>query len=338
MADDLHESAVATLVAPETFRGFQDSHPALKYIFFGGKGGVGKTVLAGAAAIAIARRGRRTLLASTNPVHSLSGMLDQNVFGTPTPVRGTAGLTAYEIDTRETIEKSKEEIREKIDYFLKYAEIRTKADEFVESATMNPAFEESAMFENMINLMFEDEYEAYVFDTAPTANARRLLGMSSVYALWVNKMVQSRQEAASLRKALSYSKRDEEKDPLMDYLLNLRARMAQAKRLLTDAQKTAFFFITLPEALPIAVIRRFIAWFKDFGIPIGGVVVNGVIQRDQVGPDAPEFVRNRVEMQRGYLAQIDESFPGMVRARLPLLETEVRGLEALDRLSRLLYA
>lgn len=337
-AGDHHEAAVATLVAPETFREFVDGHPALKYIFFGGKGGVGKTVLAGAAAIAIARRGRRTLLASTNPVHSVSGMLDQNVFGAPTPITGAAGLTAYEIDTRETIERSKKEIREKIDYFLKYAEIRTKADEFVESATMNPAFEESAMFENMIDLMFKDEYEAYVFDTAPTANARRLLGMSSVYALWVNKMVQSRQEATSLRKALSYSKRDEEKDPLMDYLLNLRARMAQAKRLLTDAQKTAFFFVTLPEALPIAVIRRFIAWFKDFGIPIGGVVVNGVIQRDQVGPDAPEFVRNRVEMQRGYLAQIDESFPGMVRARLPLLETEVRGLEALDRLSRLLFA
>jgi arsenite-transporting ATPase len=328
--------AVATL--EQTVRQFSDAHPALKYIFFGGKGGVGKTVLAGAAAMGIAGLGKRTLLASTNPVHSLSGMLAQDVFGVPTPVQGVSGLVAYEIDTRDTIEKSKREIREKIDYFLKYAEIRTKADAFVESATMNPAFEESAMFENMIDLMFKDEYDAYVFDTAPTANARRLLGMSSVYSLWVNKMVQSRQEAASLRKSLSYSKRDEEADPLMEYLLNLRVRMAQAKRLLTDAQKTAFFFVTLPEALPIAVIRRFIAWFKDFGIPIGGVIVNGIIQRDQVGPDAPLFVRNRVEMQEGYLREIDESFPGMVRARLPLLETEVRGLETVGRLSRLLNA
>lgn len=324
--------------APESQREFLDAHRALKYVFFGGKGGVGKTVLAGAAALGLAGRGRRTLLASTNPVHSLSGMLDQDVFGTPTPVRGVAGLTAYEIDTRDTIEKSRREIKEKIDYFLKFAEIRTKADEFVESATMNPAFEESAMFENMIDLMFKDEYDAYVFDTAPTANARRLLGMSSVYSLWVNKMVQSREEAASLRKVLSYSKRQDEPDPLMDYLLNLRVRMAQAKKLLTDASKTAFFFITLPEALPIAVIRRFIAWFKDFGIPIGGVIVNGIIQKDQVGPDAPAFVRNRVEMQAGYLREIEESFPGMVRARLPLLETEVRGLDALTRLSRLLSA
>jgi arsenite/tail-anchored protein-transporting ATPase len=334
----MSDAGVATVVAPQTFRQFCDDHPALKYTFFGGKGGVGKTVLAGAEAIGLAERGRRTLLASTNPVHSLSGMLDQDVFGTPTPVRGVPGLVAYEIDTRDTIEKSKREIKEKISYFLKFAEIRTKADEFVESAGMNPAFEESAMFENMIDLMFKNEYDAYVFDTAPTANARRLLGMSSVYSLWVNKMVQSREEAKSLRLTLSYSKQKEEQDPLMDYLLNLRTRMAHAKQLLTDAQKTAFFFVTLPEALPIAVIRRFIAWFKDFGIPVGGVVVNGVIQGDQVGSDSPEFVHNRVAMQREYLREIDASFGGMVRASLPLLETEVRGMETLRRLSRLLYA
>jgi arsenite-transporting ATPase len=332
------ETSVAALARPQTFRGFLEEHPALKYVFFGGKGGVGKTVLAGAAALGIAQRGARTLLASTNPVHSLSGLLDQDVFGAPTPVRGVPHLTAYEIDTRETIERSKREIREKIDYFLKYAEIRTKADEFVESATMNPAFEESAMFENMIDLMFQDEYDVYVFDTAPTANARRLLGMSSVYSLWVNKMVQSRQEAQSLRKLLSYSKKEEEQDPLMDYLLKLQHRMAHAKRLLTDAAKTAFFFVTLPEALPIAVIRRFIAWFAEFGIPIGGVIVNGVIQQDALGSNPPEFVRNRVVMQSQYLQEIAQSFPGMVRAQLPLLETEVRGLDALRRLTALLYA
>lgn len=67
---------------------------------------------------------------------------------------------------------------------------------------MNPAFEESAMFENMIDLMFKDEYEVYVFDTAPTANARRLLGMTSVYSMWVNKMLKSREEAKSLRDML----------------------------------------------------------------------------------------------------------------------------------------
>ena len=166
----------------QTMRQYLTANPRLKYVFFGGKGGVGKTVLAGTAALWMAGQGKKTLLASTNPVHSLSSLLDQNVFGKATPVTGVPNLSAYEIDTKDTIEKSKKEIREKIEWFLKFADIKTKADEFVESATMNPAFEESAMFENMIDLMFDDKYEAYVFDTAPTANARRLLGMSSVYS------------------------------------------------------------------------------------------------------------------------------------------------------------
>ncbi|MEO0248596.1 MAG: ArsA family ATPase [candidate division WOR-3 bacterium] len=316
-------------------RQFLAEHPHMKYAFFGGKGGVGKTVMAGAAALWFAQQGKRTLLASTNPVHSLTSLLDQDVFGRHTPVQGVPNLYAYEIDTRDTIEKSKKEIREKIEWFLKYADIKTRADEFVESATMNPAFEESAMFENMIDLMFEDKYEVYVFDTAPTANARRLLGMSSVYSMWVNKMVQSREEARSLRELLSYSKK-KEKDPLMEYLLSFRERMAHAKSLLTNAEKTAFFFVTLPEALPIAVITRFIKWFDDFGIPVGGVLVNMVIDKESVGENAPDFVLNRIKMQEEYMEQIWHLFPN-VRGIIPLFETEVRGIEMLKRTAQAVF-
>ena len=93
---------------------FLAEQPNMKYVFFGGKGGVGKTVMAGAAALWFAEQGKRTLLASTNPVHSLTSMLGQDVFGHHTPVDGAPGMFAYEIDTKETIEKSKNEIREKI--------------------------------------------------------------------------------------------------------------------------------------------------------------------------------------------------------------------------------
>ncbi|MHB8928264.1 MAG: ArsA family ATPase [Bacillota bacterium] len=319
--------------------------PDLKYIFLGGKGGVGKTVMAGAAALWFASRGRRTLLASTNPVHSLSSLLAQNVFGSETPVNGVPNLWAYEIDTTETIEKSKRDIAEKIKWFLKFADIPTQADAFVETATMNPAFEESAMFENMVNIMFENKYDVYVFDTAPTANARRLLGMSKVYTLWVGKMLDSRKEAQAVRLSLSFRKK-QEKDPLLDYLLSFQERIGEAKKLLTDEEKTAFFFVTLPEALPIAVIRRFIGWFHDFGIPVGGVIINGVIRVDTgmaagasgAGPgELSQFVLNRIEMQKGYLGQIFDTFTE-VRAIVPLYETEVRGPEMLKRVAGDLFA
>jgi arsenite-transporting ATPase len=316
---------------------FLRGKPGMKYLFFGGKGGVGKTVLAGAAALHLAEQGRRTILASTNPVHSLSGLLDQNVYGKATAVTGVKNLWAYEIDTKETIERSKADIKQKIQWFLKFAEISTQADAFVESATMNPAFEESAMFENMVDLMFKDEYDVYVFDTAPTANARRLLGMSSVYSLWVNKMLKSREEARSLRELLSFTKKKEE-DPLMDYLVNFRDRIGHARVLLTDAEKTAFFFVTLPEALPIAVIKRFMQWFHDFGIPVGGVVVNMLIQKEQVRADSLEFVKNRVAMQDAYMEQIWRDFNGGVRAVIPLFDDEVRGIPALRKLGELAFA
>jgi len=315
--------------------GYFDAHPKLKYLFFGGKGGVGKTTLAGAAALWLAGQGKRTLLASTNPVHSLSGLLQRSVFGAPTAV--TTDLWAYEIDTKETIERKKKEIREKIQWFLKFADISTKADDFVESATMNPAFEESAMFENMVDLMLRDDYDLYVFDTAPTANARRLLGMSKIYSLWVDKMLKSREEARTLREMLSFSKKKEE-DPLLAYLLQFRQRMAQAQQRLTDVEKTAFFFVTLPEALPIAVISRFIGWFQDFGIPVGGVIVNMLLDKEALGKDSPEFVLNRVRMQEEYMGTIWQKFDGAVRALIPLFDQEVRGIAMLQQTARKLMA
>lgn len=314
---------------------FLNSHPDLKYIFFGGKGGVGKTVLAGMAALYLSEIGRKVLLASTNPVHSLSGLLMEDVFGKEKKVTDT-NLYALEIETKEVILKKKGEIREKIDWFLKYADISgQRTEDFIESATMNPAFEESAMFEKMVDLMFEGKYDIYVFDTAPTANARRLLGMSKVYTLWVEKMLSSRKDAAELRKKLSFSQK-EEQDPLLTYLLNFKERIERVHGLLTDDNLTAFFFVTLPEALPIAVIKRFIGWFKEFGIPIGGVIVNRVIDKSLVKKDAPEFVLNRIAMQEKYLAEINSSFPN-VRGILPEMDKEIRGVALLREAMKYIF-
>lgn len=321
-----------------TMNEFFQKHPNMRYLYFGGKGGVGKTVIAGATALWFSKQGKKTLLASTNPVHSLSNLLGQNVFGKPVPVEGESNLFASEIDTSETIERSKADIKDKISWFLKFADIPTKADDFVESATMNPAFEESAMFENMINIVFEDEYEVYVFDTAPTANARRLLGMSKVYALWVNKMYRSREEARQMRLSLSFRKKkpEDEQDPLLDYLTTFRDRIEQMRALLTDKEKSAFFFVTLLESLPIAVIKRFIGWFKDFGIPIGGVVVNEVIDKSEVHENTAEFILNRIAMQERYRKEVVDSFDNFC-GEVPLFEREVKDLPMITRVTEALF-
>ena len=114
--------------------------------------------------------------------------------------------------------------------------------------------------------------------------------------------------------------------------------MDHAKVLLTDPALTAFFFVTLPEALPIAVITRFINWFKEFGIPVGGVIVNMLIEQERVAQDAPEFVKNRVAMQARYMDKIRRTFNGDVRSVIPLFETEIRGINMLERTARQLFA
>ncbi len=123
----------------------------------------------------------------------------------------------------------------------------------------------------------------------------------------------------------------------MDYLIDFQDRMSKAKDLLTDPEKTAFFFITLPEALPIAVMRQFINWFHEFGIPVGGVVVNMLIDKSKVSKSADDFVKNRVAMQDEYMQDIQQQFNGMVRSVLPLFETEIRGVDMLKRTADLLF-
>jgi arsenite-transporting ATPase len=326
-----------------SFRDFFASKKDLKYLFFGGKGGVGKTVVAAGAAHYLAEKCcKKTLISSTNPVHSLSSVFGQDIWGKGIKkIEGTTNLYGVEIDISETVKRYKQEIRDKILTFLKYADIPLDPEPFVDVATTNPAFEESAMFDDMINLILQGEFDIYIFDTAPVAHTYRLLGMSKVYDLWLRKMVKSREEALSTRVKLSFRKdkviEEIKKDPLLMDLLATRQRTEEGRKLLVDTAKTAFFFVTLPLALPIAVIERFIGWIQAFNIPTGGVIVNQVIPKEQFNlTTASPYLVNKIKEQDHYLAIIHEKFPGLVRACIPLYETEVTGVNMLARVAEAL--
>jgi arsenite-transporting ATPase len=326
-----------------SFKEFIDSKPNLKYLFFGGKGGVGKTIAAAGAAYYLAEHlGKRVLISSTNPVHSLSSAFGQDIWGKGVQkIRDTKNLYAIEIDISDTIKRYKGEIREKIIAFLKYADIPVDPEPFVDIATTNPAFEESAMFDDMINLMLKGEFDAYVFDTAPVAHTYRLLGMSKVYDLWLHKMIESRKEALSLRVKLSFRREkimeEIKKDPLLVSLLSTREQIEKGRKLLTDNERTAFFFVTLPLALPIAVIERFIGWVKAFEIPVGGVIVNGVLPKEEFDlTNISQYIANKIKEQEHYLEIINNKFPGLVRAYIPLYETEVAGISMIARVAEAL--
>jgi len=340
MSSEVEPREGATLAERHvSFREYIEENPSLKYFFTGGKGGVGKTIAAAGIAAYFASQGKKTLLASLNPVHSLSSLFEQDLSGgVIKPVSGIDNLHAIEVDIAERVQRYKEQLAERLRWFLKWADIPVKADEFIEIASTNPAFEESAMFDATVDIILQEgeNYDKIVFDCAAVANAVRLLGLNKIYGMWLARMIKSREEALSLRVKLSFRKEkvmeEIKKDPMMADLLALNEKIKKASSILGDTSKTAFFFVTLPLALPISVVERFIEMVRGFNIAIGGVIVNGVLSRE-LAERGTEYLRNKYMEQQRYLQRIKESMWPLVRAVIPLYETEIVGVDMVRKVS-----
>lgn len=323
-----------------TFLHFMNSKPNLKFVFTGGKGGVGKTIAAAGIAYHFAKKGETTLIVSLNPVHSLSSVFGQDLWGGGIkPVKGIDNLWACEVDITDTISRYRSQLAGRLREFLKWADIPLNPEPFIDVATTNPAFEESAMFDDMIDIMLQqgEQYSRIIFDCAAVANAVRLLGLSKIYGLWLSRMIRTREEALSLRVKLSFRKEkileEIKRDPMMADLLSMNERMKKAGQLLCDAEKTAFFFATLPLALPISVVKRFVDMVRAFDIPIGGVFVNMVIPESIVKGEVMEYMVNKYKEQQGYMEIIERDIGELVRAYIPLFPTEVTGLDMISKVA-----
>ncbi len=318
-----------------------ENKPRLKYMFTGGKGGVGKTIAAAGLAYHFASNGEKTLLASLNPVHSLSSLFMQDLTGgVIKPVEGVENLYAIEVEIDDVVEKYKENIARRLREFLKWADIPLNPEPFVEIATTNPAFQESAMFDKMMDIVLEQgqNFDRIVFDTAAVANAVRLIGLSKIYGLWLARMIKSRKEALSLRVQLSFRKEkvmeEIKKDPLLADLLDMNERFSRVREILLNSEETAFFFVTLPLSLPIAVVKRFIKMVQAYDIPVGGVIVNQIIPRS-IGeaPDVTEYIRNKYKEQLHYMEVIERDLGDLVVSYIPMYPKEVVGVEMVAKVA-----
>ncbi len=325
---------------------FLDSNPKLRYIFTGGKGGVGKTIAAAGLGLRFAEQGERVLLASLNPVHSLSSLFNVDLRGgKPRVVDGSKRLLAQEVEIKDAVDRYRERIGERVRDFLKWADIPLDARPFIEIAATNPAFEESAMFDKMVDIVLEkeEEYDRIVFDTAAVANAVRLIGLSKIYGLWLTRMIESRKEALETRLKLSFRREKVEKevreDPMLADLIDMNQRFEEAKVILTEPERTAFFFVTLPLSLPIAVVKRFIRMVKGFDIPVGGVVVNSILTEPPTAEEDPQgYLTNKFQEQLTYMKEIRADLGDLVRCFIPLYPQEVIGLESIKRVSEDMFS
>jgi arsenite-transporting ATPase len=164
--------------------------------------------------------------------------------------------------------------------------------------------------------------------------------MAKVYDEWINKITRLRQEMAEYEQVANVMKRQKatEEDQILRELQYIKGRINASSSILTDRQKTAFFFVLVPEEMILFDTRKAAELFSRFDVPIAGYVVNRVLPPELAQQNVPDYLRNRMEMQKRYLTEIDSTFGGQVLARVLELERDVTGLPAIERLARIMYA
>ena len=315
-----------------------EEHPERRYIMFGGKGGLGKTTFSAATAYWLAQQGKKVLVFSVDPQASLSDIFQKDIFGKG-PVQIMENLWAQEIDADQHIKAYQNEIRQKILDMYGFEEVPEEIEQYIQAASAEPAMEESAIFDAVVDIVVQGDYDYYIYDLVPLGHALYYLSMAKVYDEWINKITKLREEMREYEEMVSRLKREKEteEDHILSELQYIRGRINASSQILTDKQKTAFFFVVVPEEMIIFDTRKAAELFAKFDVPIAGYVVNRVLPEELLRENVPPYLKNRMQMQQGYLAKIEEELGRQVVAQVPELERDVTGLDMIKKLSEIMY-
>jgi arsenite-transporting ATPase len=199
--------------------------------------------------------------------------------------------------------------------------------------------EESAIFDSVVDIVNEGDYDYYIYDLVPLGHALYYLSMAKVYDEWIGKITQLREEMREYEEVAARMKRQKEvdEDEILGELQYIRNRINSASKILTDRVKTAFFFVVIPEQMILIDTKKAAELFARFDVPIGGYVVNRVLPEELASQNVPAYLRNRMEMQRGQLEEIHSTLGSQVVGHVPELERDVTGLPMIERVAQLLY-
>ena len=314
-------------------RMFTDN-PDRRYIMFGGKGGLGKTTFSAATAYHLARKGHKVLVFSVDPQASLSDIFQRDIFGKG-PVEIMPGLFAQEIDADRRIKAYQQEIRQKIFDMYGFDKIPDEIEHYIQAAAAEPAMEESAIFDAVVDIVVAGGYDYYIYDLVPLGHALYYLSMASVYDEWIERITKLREEMREYEEMAARIKRgtEIEEDKILAELQYIRSRISTSSKILTDAQKTAFFFVLVPEEMILLDTQKAAELFRKFHVPLSGYIVNRVLPADLAQQHIPAYLRNRLEMQGTYLDKIRGLFGDEVLAYVPEFERDVTGLPMIERMA-----
>ena len=315
-------------------------HPERRYVMFGGKGGLGKTTFSAATAFWLAQQGKKVLVFSVDPQASLSDIFQQDIFGKG-PVKIMDNLWAQEIDADSHIKAYQDEIRHKILDMYGLEEVPQEIEDYIQAASAEPAMEESAIFDSVVDIVVQGDYDYYIYDLVPLGHALYYLSMAKVYDEWIGKITRLREEMREYEEVAARIRRQKEvdEDQILSELQYIRGRINSASRILTDRERTAFFFVVVPEPMILLDTRKAAELFAKFDVPVGGYVVNRVLPAELAREaNVPAYLRHRMELQGEQLEEIRRTFGNEVLAYVPELERDVTGLPMIERLAGIMYA
>jgi arsenite-transporting ATPase len=304
---------------------------------FGGKGGLGKTTFSAAMGYYLAKQGHRVLVFSVDPQASLSDIFKQDIFGKG-PVKIMDNLWAQEIDADQRIKAYQQEIRQKIRDMYGFKDLPEEIESYIQAASAEPAMEESAIFDAVVDIVVAGEYDYYIYDLVPLGHALYYLSMATVYDAWIEKITSLREQMREYDQVAAHLGKDEtlDEDAILKELLYIKDRIQASSRILTDRDKTAFFFVLVPEEMIIKDTLKAADLFSRFRVPLSGYVVNRVLPEELKHQEIPQYLQNRLKMQGKHLKEIQKIFGNQVLAQVPELERDVTGLPMISRVAEFL--
>jgi len=315
-----------------------DKYPDRRYIMYGGKGGLGKTTFSAATAYYLARKGKRVLVFSVDPQASLSDIFERDIFGKGN-IEIMPNLFACEVDADRRVQEYQEEIRQKIISMYGMKKIPKEIESYIKASSAEPAMEESAIFDAVVDIVVKGGFDYYIYDLVPLGHALYYLSMASIYDAWLDKITGLREQMREYDQAIATMQREEEttEDQIYNELLYIKERIGQSSKIMTDTKRTAFFFVLTPEEMTIVDTEKAAGLFAKYDVPLAGYLVNRVINRDLLNENIPEYLRNRIQMQVGALEMINDKFGATVHSRVPEFDSEIKGLDTIKKLAEVMF-
>jgi arsenite-transporting ATPase len=301
-----------------------------KYYLYAGKGGVGKTSMAAAAALQLSHAGSKVLVISTDPAHSLSDSFETKIGGEVKKLK--KNLFAVEIDPKLAMREYKEKFMPQIEK-VEMLQGLGLGDTF-DMMGMTPGIDEIAAIDKFLQYMRSRDYDAVIFDTAPTGHTLRFLSLPDVLNSWVGKMIMLRMRLSGLtnvvKRILPFAKEDEKADSGLEQLQAMKARVEEAKKVLTDGKKTFYNLVMIPEEMSVLESERSMATLNQFGIPVHSVIVNQIIPKNAHCP----FCSEKRDQQLSRLKTIHEKFRKFAIKEVPMFRKEVKGYRMLEKVGK----